>query len=166
MAVGIRAETALAENGGIEIGRGIKVDDKLETNWPSIYAIGECAEHRGTCYGIVEPLYEQAKLLAQNLAGKPSRYEGSTLATSLKVSGIPVFSMGDFQGEDAEEIVLEDEGAATYRKLIVRDDRLVGVVLFGDTADAFWYRELIVKATPLSRFRPMLAFGKAHAEAA
>jgi nitrite reductase (NADH) large subunit len=166
MAVGIRAETALAESGGVEIGRGIKVDDKLETNWPGVYAIGECAEHRGTCYGIVEPVYEQAKALARYLSGRPARYEGSVLATSLKVSGIPLFSMGDFQGEGAEAIILEDEGTATYRKLVVRDDRLVGVVLLGDTSDAFWYRDLIGKGLPLSRFRPMLAFGKAHAEAA
>jgi nitrite reductase (NADH) large subunit len=166
MAAGISPETALVESGGIEIGRGVKVDDKLETNWPGIYAIGECAEHRGICYGIVEPVYEQAKALARYLSGRPARYEGSLLATSLKVSGVPVFSMGDFQGEGAEAIVLEDEGTATYRKLVVRDNRLAGVVLFGDTADAFWYRDLICKAVPLSPFRPMLAFGKAHTEAA
>ena len=166
MATGIRAETALAKTGGVEIGRGIKVDDKLETNWPGVYAIGECAEHRGTCYGIVEPAYEQAKVLARYLSGRPARYEGSQPATSLKVSGVPVYSMGDFEGEGAETVVLDDEGTGCYRKLVLRHDRLVGVVLFGDTSDAFWYRDLIVKATPLARFRPMLAFGKAHAEAA
>jgi nitrite reductase (NADH) large subunit len=166
MAAGIRPETSLAESGGIEIGRGIKVDDKLETNWPGVYAIGECAEHRGTCYGIVEPAYEQAKTLARYLAGRPARYEGSLMATSLKVSGVPVYSMGDFEGEGAESIVLEDEGAGTYRKLVVRDDRLAGVVLFGDTGDAFWYRDLIRQSAPLTKIRALLAFGKAHAEAA
>lgn len=166
MAAGIRPQTALAESGAVEIGRGIKVDDKLETNWPGVYAIGECAEHRGTCYGIVEPAYEQAKTLARYLSGRPARYEGSLLATSLKVSGIPVYSMGDFEGEDAEAVVLDDEGAGFYRKLVVRDNRLVGVVLFGDTADALWYRDLIRQAVSLTRVRPMLAFGKAHAEAA
>ena len=150
MAAGIRPETALAESSGIEIGRGIKVDDKLETNWPGVYAIGECAEHRGTCYGIVEPVYEQAKALARYLAGRPARYEGSLMATSLKVSGVPVYSMGDFEGEGAETIVLEDEGAGSYRKLVVRDNRLAGVVLFGDTGDAFWYRDLIRQTTPLT----------------
>ena len=94
MAAGIRPETALAESGGIEIGRGIKVDDKLETNWPGVYAIGECAEHRGACYGIVEPVYEQAKVLARYLAGRPARYEGSLTAASLKVSGVPVYLDG------------------------------------------------------------------------
>jgi nitrite reductase (NADH) large subunit len=166
MAAGIRPETSLAESGGIEIGRGITVDDKLETNWPGVYAIGECAEHRGTCYGIVEPVYEQAKALARYLAGRPARYEGSLMATSLKVSGIPVYSMGDFEGEGAETIVLEDEGAGTYRKLVVRDNRLAGVVLFGDTGDAFWYRDLIRQSAPLTKIRALLAFGRAHAEAA
>lgn len=166
MATGIRPETTLARTAGIEIGRGIKVDDKLETSKSGIYAIGECAEHRGTCYGIVEPIYEQAKALARHLSGLPSCYEGSAQATSLKVSGVPVFSMGDFEGDGTEAIVLEDEGAATYRKLVLRDNRLVGVVLFGDTSDALWYRDLISKGLPLARFRSMLAFGKAHAEAA
>jgi nitrite reductase (NADH) large subunit len=166
MAAGISPETALAESGGIEIGRGIKVDDKLETNWPGVYAIGECAEHRGTCYGIVEPVYEQAKVLARYLAGRPARYEGSSTAASLKVSGVPVYSMGDFEGAGAEAIVLEDEGASSYRKLVVRDNRLAGVVLFGDTADAFWYRDLICHAVPLTQIRGFIAFGKAHAEAA
>jgi nitrite reductase (NADH) large subunit len=166
MAAGIRPETTLAESGGVEIGRGIKVDDKLETNWPGVYAIGECAEHRGACYGIVEPVYEQAKALARYLSGRPARYEGSLMATSLKVSGVPVYSMGDFEGEGAEAIVLEDEGAGSYRKLVVRADRLAGVVLFGDTGDAFWYRDLIRQSTPLTKIRSLLAFGKAHAEAA
>ena len=166
MAAGIRPVTALAESSGVEIGRGIKVDDKLETNWPGVYAIGECAEHRGICYGIVEPVYEQAKALARYLGGRPARYEGSLTAASLKVSGVPVYSMGDFEGEGAENIVLEDEGAGTYRKLVIRDNRLTGVVLFGDTADAFWYRDLILLATPLTKIRALLAFGRAHAEAA
>ena len=166
MAAGIRPETVLAENGGIEIGRGIKVDDKLETNWPCIYAIGECAEHRGVCYGVVEPAYEQAKALARYLSGRPARYDGSLMAASLKVSGVPVYSMGDFEGEGADAIVLEDEGTGSYRKLVVRDGCLAGVVLFGDTSDAFWYRDLILQAVPLAPIRALLAFGKAHAEAA
>ena len=166
MAAGIRPETALAETGGLKIGRGIKVDDKLETSWPGVYAIGECAEHRGRCYGVVEPVYEQAKVLARHLAGMPARYEGSLAAASLKVSGVPVFSMGDFEGECADTILLEDEGAPTYRKLVIRDDRLVGVVLFGDTADSLWYRDLVRLAAPIAPLRAALAFGKAHAEAA
>jgi nitrite reductase (NADH) large subunit len=164
MAAGVRAETSLAESAGIEVGRGIRVDDKLETNWPSVYAIGECAEHRGLCYGLVEPAYAQARALARYLAGLPVRYEGSLLATNLKVSGVPVFSMGDFEGEGAETIVLEDQGTATYRKLVVREGRLAGAVLFGDTADALWYRDLMSARTPIAPLRDRLVFGRALAE--
>ena len=166
MAAGIRPETKLAESGALEIGRGIKVDDKLESNWPGVYAIGECAEHRGQCYGVVEPVYEQAKALARYLAGVPSRYEGSVTAASLKVSGVPVFSIGDFEGAGADAVVLEDEGAASYRKLVIRDNRLAGAVLFGDTADALWYRDLMRRGAPIAPLRAALAFGKAYAEAA
>jgi nitrite reductase (NADH) large subunit len=166
MAAGIRPETALAETGGLKVGRGIKVDDKLETNWPGVYAIGECAEHRGHCYGVVEPVYEQARVLARHLAGLPARYEGSLAAASLKVSGVPVFSMGDFEGAGADAILLEDEGARTYRKLVIRDGRLVGIVLFGDTADSLWYRDLVRLAAPIAPLRAALAFGKVYAEAA
>jgi nitrite reductase (NADH) large subunit len=166
MAAGIRPATALAETGGLTIGRGINVDDTFATSAPGIYAIGECAEHRGACCGLVEPVYEQAKVLARNLAGLPARYEGSIPAASLKVSGVPLFSMGDFEGEGAEAILLEDHGAASYRKLVVRDGRLAGAVLFGDTADALWYRELIRQQAPIAPFRASLAFGRAYAEAA
>ena len=166
MAAGIRPETALARSMGLEVGRAIKVGDTLETSRPRVYAIGECAEHRGTCYGIVEPAYEQARVLAAHLAGQSAAYAGSVMAVSLKVSGVPVFSMGDYEGQDADIITLEDQAAGTYRKLVVRDGRLVGVVLFGDTGDAFWYRELITQGTPLAKLRPQLAFGKAYAEAA
>ena len=164
MAAGVRAETALAESAGIDIGRAIRVDDKLETNWPSVYAIGECAEHRSVCYGLVEPAYAQARALARYLAGLPVRYEGSLLATNLKVSGVPLFSMGDFEGEDAETIVLEDQGTATYRKLVVREGRLAGAVLFGDTADALWYRDMMVARIPIAPLRDRLVFGRALAE--
>jgi nitrite reductase (NADH) large subunit len=166
MAAGVRPETALAKSGELEVGRGVKVDDKLETSRPGVYAIGECAEHRGLCYGVVEPVYEQARALARHLAGLPARYEGSITAVSLKVSGVPVFSMGDFEGEGAEAIVLEDEEAGSYRKLVIRSNRLAGAVLFGDTADGLWYRDLMRQGTPIAPLRPALAFGKAYAEAA
>jgi nitrite reductase (NADH) large subunit len=164
MAAGVRPETGLAQGTGIDIGRGILVDDKLETNWPAVYAIGECTEHRGLCYGLVEPAYAQARALARYLAGLPGRYEGSLLATNLKVSGVPVFSMGDFEGEGAETIVLEDREAAAYRKLVVRDGRLAGAVLVGDTTDALWYRDLMCARTPIAPLRGGLVFGRALAE--
>jgi nitrite reductase (NADH) large subunit len=164
IAAGVRAETSLAAGAGIEVGRGILVDDTLETNRPGVYAIGECAEHRGLCYGLVEPAYAQAKVLARCLAGLPARYQGSLRSTTLKVSGVPVFSMGDFEGDGAETIVLEDQGAATYRKLVVRDGRLAGAVLVGDTADALWYRDLMSARTLIAPLRDRLVFGRALAE--
>ena len=166
MAVGIRPATMLARTGGLQIGRGVKVDDGFATSVPGIYAIGECAEHRGTCCGLVEPAYEQAKVLAHLLAGLPARYESGAMATALKVAGIPVVSMGDFEGGGAEAILLEDQGAAHYRKLVVRDGRLAGAVLFGDTAEALWYRDLIRQQAPIAPIRSSLAFGQAYAEAA
>jgi nitrite reductase (NADH) large subunit len=168
MAVGIRPATMLARTGGLQIGRGVKVDDGFATSVPGIYAIGECAEHRGTCCGLVEPAYAQARALARLLAGMPAGYESGVMAAALKVSGVPVFSMGDFEGRGAgaEAILLEDQGAALYRKLIVRDDRLAGAVLFGDTADAPWYRDLIRQQAPIAPIRSSLAFGRAYAEAA
>ena len=166
MAAGVRPQTELARSGGLEIGRGIKVDDRLETSLSGIYAIGECAEHRGVCCGLVEPAHEQARVLARLLAGLPARYEGSVTAASLKVSGVPVFSMGDFEGEGAETILLEDCQARTYRKLVIRAGRLVGTVLVGDTADALWYRDLIRCQAVVAPIRGALAFGKAYAEAA
>jgi nitrite reductase (NADH) large subunit len=166
MAAGIRPEAALARAAGLATDRGVLVDDRLETSCPSVYAIGECAEHRGTCYGLVEPAFDQASVLARHLGGLPAHYMGSLLATSLKVSGVPVFSVGDFEGADAEAVLLEDVGAATYRKLVIRDGRLCGAVLIGDTGDALWYRELVRQHAPVGPIRAALAFGKAYAEPA
>jgi nitrite reductase (NADH) large subunit len=166
MAVGVRPSTALARDAGLQTNRGILVDDRMVTSAEGICALGECAEHRGQCYGLIEPGYEQAKTLARHLAGLPAVYEGSVVATSLKVSGIPVFSTGAFDDARAECIVLEDREAAIYRKLVLRDGRLIGAVLYGDTSDALWYRHLIGQQTPVAAIRDALAFGKAYAEAA
>ncbi len=166
MALGVRPSIALAREVGLETNRGILVDDRMTTSMEGIFALGECAEHRGQCYGLIEPGYEQAKILAHHLAGLAVTYEGSVVATSLKVSGIPVFSIGAFDDAQAECIVLEDREAAVYRKLVVRGGRLVGAVLYGDTSDALWYRHLIGQRTPIAAIRGALAFGKAYAEAA
>ena len=165
VAVGIRANAALARTAGLEVGRGIVVDDHLETNAAGVHAIGECAEHRGCCYGLVEPAYEQAQLLARRLAGERASYPGSVLATNLKVSGVNVFSAGDFLGAtaEAEEIVLSDPAAGVYKKLVIADGRLVGAVLFGDTADGLWYLDLIRTGSPVARLRDDLVFGRALA---
>jgi nitrite reductase (NADH) large subunit len=165
MAVGIRPSTELARAAGLKVNRGIVVDDHLETSVAGIHAIGECAEHRGSCYGLVEPGYEQAQVLARRLAGADASYGGSVLATNLKVSGVNVFSAGDFLGATAgaDEIVLSDPGVGVYKRLVVADDRLIGGVLFGDTADAPWYLDLIRSGSPIGRWRDDLVFGHALA---
>jgi nitrite reductase (NADH) large subunit len=165
VAIGIRPSAELARSAGLTINRGIVVDDAMETSIAGIHAIGECAEHRGLVYGLVEPAYEQARVLADRLAGGTTRYPGSVLATNLKVSGVNVFSAGDFLGAaGTEEIILSDPGFGSYKKLVVLDGRLVGAVLFGDTADGLWYLDLIRSGAPIAPLRDELAFGRALVE--
>ncbi|MBV8919280.1 NAD(P)/FAD-dependent oxidoreductase [Bradyrhizobium sp.] len=163
-AAGIRPNTVLAQQAGIAVNRGIMVDDVLQTSAPDIYALGECAEHRGVCYGLVEPAYEQARVLARHLAGRPAAYAGSVVATNLKVSGVSVFSAGDFLGTDGSEaIMLSDIRRGTYKKLVIADGRLVGAVLVGDTADALWYLELIRERKQVAAIRSDMMFGRSFA---
>jgi len=163
-AAGIRPNVALAKEAGITVNRGIVVDDHLQTSATGVFAIGECAEHRGTCYGLVEPAYEQARVLAQHLAGATASYGGSVVATNLKVSGVNVFSAGDFIGaEGSETIVLSDINHGTYKKLVISDGRLTGAVLIGDVADALWYLELIRNRQPTARIRADMMFGRSLA---
>jgi nitrite reductase (NADH) large subunit len=165
VAIGIRPSADLARDAGIAVKRGIVVDDALETDVAGIHAIGECAEHRGACYGLVEPAHEQARVLASRLAGGDARYAGSVLSTNLKVSGVNVFSAGNFLGgEGTDEILLSDPGLGVYKKLVVADGRLVGAVLFGDTADGLWYFDLIRSGADVERIRDELAFGRALAD--
>ncbi len=166
-AVGIRPNATLAREAGLQVGRGIVVDDQLATSDPAIHAIGECAEHRGVCYGLVEPAYQQAAALARHLAGRPAAYAGTVLATNLKVSGVPVFSAGDFLAEPGTEtIVWRDPSLGAYRKLVLRDGALAGAVLFGETSDALWYLDLIRSCQPLGPLRDQVVFGRSLAEAA
>jgi nitrite reductase (NADH) large subunit len=166
-AAGIRPNVALAKDAGIPVNRGIVVDDHLRTGQADIFALGECAEHRGICYGLVEPAYEQARVLARHLAGATAAYGGSVVATNLKVSGVSVFSAGDFAGADGSEaIVLNDPGHGTYKKLVISDRRLTGAVLVGDVGDALWYLELIRSREPIARMRNRMMFGRPLAEAA
>jgi nitrite reductase (NADH) large subunit len=163
-AAGIRPNAALAKDAGIAVGRGIVVDDHLQTAAPEIFALGECAEHRGICYGLVEPAYEQARVLAQHLAGKTAAYGGSVVATNLKVSGVSVFSAGDFIGaEGSETILLNDVRHGTYKKLVISEGRLAGAVLVGDVESALWYLELIRNREPVARIRRDMMFGRAVA---
>lgn len=165
MAVGIKPNVRLARGADLDVNRGIVVGDDLRTSVADVFAIGECAEHRGTCYGLVEPAYEQARVLARTLAGRTASYGGSLLATNLKVSGVNVFSAGDFLGAPGSEpIVLTDPGRQSYRKLVVNEGKLTGAVLVGDTADALWYLDLIRSGRPVAGLRDGLVFGRAFAE--
>ncbi len=164
MAVGIRPNTALAESAGIHVNRGIVVNDTMQTYDPRIYAVGECVAHRGVAYGLLAPLFDMAKVCANHLAHLGiGRYQGSVTSTKLKVTGIDLFSAGDFMGgEGTEEIVLHDPGGRTYKKLVVRDNRLVGSVLYGDTVDGSWYFQLLKDRQDIHELRDQLMFGQSH----
>jgi nitrite reductase (NADH) large subunit len=160
-AAGIRPNIALARDAGISVNRGVIVDDHLQTSAPDIFALGECAEHRGICYGLVEPAYEQARVLAQHLSGRSCAYDGSVVATNLKVSGVSVFSAGDFLGgETSEAMVLSDIRRGTYKKLVISEGRLTGAVLVGEVGDALWYLDLIRKREAIARIRKDMMFGR------
>ncbi|WP_404302637.1 nitrite reductase large subunit NirB [Alicycliphilus denitrificans] len=165
MAVGIRPNVALAQNMRLHVNRGIVVNDTLQTTTDArIYAVGECAEHRGVAYGLVAPLFEQGKVLANHLAEFGiGRYQGSLTSTKLKVTGIDLFSAGDFMGgEGTEEIVMSDPGAGLYKKLVLKDDRLVGACLYGNTMDGSWYFKLLRDGRPVNDLRDKLMFGESN----
>jgi nitrite reductase (NADH) large subunit len=160
-AAGIRPNISLAREAGIPVNRGVVVDDHLQTGVPNVFALGECAEHRGTCYGLVEPAYEQAHVLARHLAGASAAYHGSVVSTNLKVSGVGVFSAGDFMGsEGSESIVLSDFRHGTYRKLVIAEGRLTGAVLVGETGDALWYLDVIRNRQSIAAIRSEMMFGR------
>ena len=164
LAAGIRPNTALARDAGLSVNRGVLVDDAMQTSASDIFALGECAEHRGICYGLVEPAYEQASVLAGHLAGRSAAYKGSVVATNLKVSGVSVFSAGDFLGADGSEaILLSDVKRGTYKKLVISEGRLTGAVLIGDVSDALWYLELIRTRQPTAPIRADMMFGRSLA---
>lgn len=165
MAVGIRPSTELAESMHLHVSRGIVVSDTLQTvTDPRIYAVGECAAHRGIAYGLVAPLFEQGKVLANHLAEFGiGRYLGSLTSTKLKVTGIDLFSAGDFQGGgDTEEILMSDPYAGVYKKLVIKDDKLVGACLYGDTVDGSWYFKLLREGRSVADIRDKLMFGESN----
>ncbi len=164
MAVGIRPNIDLAKSAGLYCERGVVVNDTLQTYDPRIYAVGECVQHRGQTYGLVAPLFEQAKVAANHLAQLGyARYTGSVTSTKLKVTGIDLFSAGDFMGgEGTEEIVMKDAAHGVYKKLVIRDNRIVGAVLYGDTVDGAWYFQLLKDGTDVSEIRDTLMFGQHH----
>ena len=163
MAVGIRPNTGLAKEAGLEVNRGIVTDDRMVTSDPDILSLGECTEVGGHVYGLVAPLYEMAKVMAAKLAGgEDKRFVHSDTPTKLKVTGIDLYSIGDFaDGEDREEIILRDASAGIYKRVILRDDRIIGTVLFGETGDGAWFNDLKKKSTDISEMRDTLIFGQA-----
>ena len=164
MAVGIRPNTELAQDAALHCDRGIVVNDTMQTYDPRIYAVGECVNHRGTVYGLVAPLFEMAKVCANHLARFGiGRYTGSLTSTKLKVTGIDLFSAGDFSGgPDTEEIVLSDPVGGVYKKLVIRGDKLIGGVLYGDTVDGAWYFKLLREGRNIAEIRDQLMFGESN----
>ncbi len=164
MAVGIRPDFTLAEKAGIHCERGIVVNDTMQTFDPRVYSVGECVQHRGQTYGLVAPLFEMARVCANHLGQHGiGRYEGTVTSTKLKVTGIDLFSAGDFNGdENTESLVFQDAARGVYRKLVVQDNRIKGAVMYGDTIDGAWYFDLMRDETDISDFRDKLLFGQAH----
>ncbi len=163
MAVGIKPSISVAKDAGLACERGIVVNDQMETSDPAIYALGECAQHRGICYGLVAPLYDMAKTVAAQLAGEAdASYTGSVTATKLKVTGVDLYSAGDFaEGEGREEIVLRDAAQGVYKRLVLEENKIVGVVMYGDTGDGAWFFSQLKGGEDISENRDTLIFGPA-----
>ncbi len=169
MAAGIRPNIDLAKASGLHCERAIVVDDTLQTlSDPRIYAVGECVEHRKAVYGLVAPLWEQARVCAAHLAGLGhKRYPGSTVSTKLKVTGIDLFSAGDFIGNaETEDLVLRDPRRGVYKRIVVKGNTIVGAVLYGDVKDGPWYLDLMKNAVDIAAMRSRLLFGQRYCEAA
>ncbi|MEO1956603.1 MAG: FAD-dependent oxidoreductase, partial [Methylophilaceae bacterium] len=162
LAVGIRPNFVLAESAGIHCDKGIVVNDTMQTFDPRIYAVGECVSHRGVSYGLVAPLFEMAKVCATHLANFGiGLYRGSVTSTKLKVTGIDLFSAGNFRGgEGTEEILLHDAVGGVYKKLVLQDDKIIGSVLYGDTADGAWYFKMLRDGKKIDEIRDNLMFGQ------
>ncbi|MGH1425764.1 MAG: nitrite reductase large subunit NirB [Pseudooceanicola sp.] len=164
MAVGIRPETRIANDAGLEVARGIEVNAQMQTlTDPDVYAVGECVEFNGHLFGLVAPLYEQAKVVAKSLLDEPEAFVVKELATKLKVTGCDLFSAGDFaEGEGREDIVFRDPARGIYKRLVIEGDRLIGCVMYGDTADGSWFFGLIKDGTDIDEMRETLIFGPAY----
>ncbi|WP_341211590.1 nitrite reductase large subunit NirB [uncultured Limimaricola sp.] len=162
MAVGIRPSVALAKSAGLAVGRGVHVDDQMVTSDRDVLALGECVEHNGAVFGLVAPLYDQAKVMAQTLLSQEAAFQPKEVATKLKVTGCDLFSAGDFaEGEGREDIVFRDPARGVYKRLVLEGERLIGAVMYGDTADGAWFHGLIKDREDVSEMRDTLIFGPA-----
>ncbi|WP_299920686.1 nitrite reductase large subunit NirB [uncultured Pelagimonas sp.] len=163
MAVGIRPNIGLAQEVGLACGRGIHVDDQLLTSDENIFAIGECVEHNGDIFGLVAPIFDQAKVLAKVLLGDEAAFVNREVSTKLKVTGCDLFSAGDFaEGDDREDIVFRDPARGVYKRLVLQDNKIIGAVMYGDTADGSWFYGLLKDGTDVSDMRDTLIFGPAY----
>jgi nitrite reductase (NADH) large subunit len=162
MAVGIRPNTRVAQSAGLDVNKGIVVNDHMQTSAPDVYALGECVEHDGALFGLVAPLYDQAEVLAQTLLGQEAQFVPKQLSTKLKVTGCDLFSAGDFDSaDDREALVFQDKSRAVYKRLVIKNNKLIGAVMYGDTADGAWFYNHIVNGTDISALRGQLIFGPA-----
>lgn len=162
MAVGIRPETRLATDAALDVERGITVSDSMITSDPDVLSVGECVEHKGQLFGLVAPLYDQAKIVAKSLLGEEAVFTPKEVSTKLKVTGCDLFSAGDFaEGENREDIVFRDPTRGVYRRLVIENDKLIGAVFYGDTSDSNWFLGLIKDGEDISEMRETLIFGPA-----
>lgn len=163
MAVGIRPNVDLAKAAGLKTERGIVVQDDMRTSDPEIFAVGECVQHNGQCYGLVAPLYEMAAVVASGLSGHSACYQSSVSPAKLKVTGIDLFSAGEFEEKSNRgNIVLKNSAGDIYKRLIIENNKIIGVVLFGNTSDGAWFFDLLKRKVDISALRHSLIFGKAH----
>ncbi len=166
MALGVRPNIKLAQASGIQCDRGILVDDTLQTFTPTIYAVGECVQHRKKTFGLVAPLFEQAKVCANHLVNMGiASYVNSVTSTKLKVTGIDLFSAGNFMGDDTtENIVFKDPTRHIYKKLVIKNNKIMGIILYGETTDGLWYFSLLTEGQDISKIRENILFGQQHIE--
>jgi nitrite reductase (NADH) large subunit len=163
MAVGIRPNAGLAKEAGLAVNRGIVVSPDMRTSDPDIFALGECAEASGQVFGLVAPLYEMAGVVAQNLVGGTAEFHPSATATKLKVTGIDLYSAGDFaEAKDREEIVLRDPTRGVYKRLVLKEDRILGAVLYGDVADGAWFFDMVKRGVDVAQMRETLIYGQGY----
>jgi nitrite reductase (NADH) large subunit len=163
MAAGIRPETRLATDAGIEVQRGVVVDDAMRTSDLDILALGECVEHDGAVYGLVAPLYDMAKVAAKTLINQTAAFAAAKTATQLKVTGVSLYSAGDFaEGEGREEIVLRNAASGLYKRVVLAGNKIIGTVLYGDTGDGAWFFDLIKRGTDITELRDTLIYGQSY----
>lgn len=166
MAIGIRPNFQLAQDAELHCERGIVVSDTLQTYDPTIYALGECIQHRGDTFGLVAPLYDQAKVLANHLSEHGvAQYATLPTATKLKVTGISLYSVGEFMGDEhTESLIYRDKSQSVYKKIVLKDQKIIGAVMYGDTLDGPFFQELMDNKIDIQHIRPQLMFGRALCE--